>query len=69
MTTLENPLYLHCAQCIREDQPQSIEVAVDWVTIQVWCKTHEKQVCTLTLNKPIAMVCGGEHHKEKSHGE
>ena len=66
MTTLANPLYLHCSTCIHEESPANIEVAVEGTAIQVWCKNHEKQVCMLTLDKPLAMVCGGEHHGEPS---
>jgi hypothetical protein len=51
--------YLHCAQCIKEDEAPDIEVGITPNGIQVWCKNHNINVAVLKPSDLRKMIKQG----------
>jgi hypothetical protein len=42
--TREIKAFMHCAQCLKESQPQNIEAGWTALGFQVWCRTHDANI-------------------------
>ena len=46
---IENPMFLHCRECIRMGRASFCEVATNGIEIQVWCQNCDREIGTLIL--------------------
>lgn len=50
--------FWHCGRCVAEDRPADVVGGFTERGIQVWCRTHDMQICHVGLGKMVEFYGG-----------